>query len=77
MEAERSAPVPEPGPVERAADEAIAACGGDLRAAVQALVADNIALTKELDFAALAHSHGYSRGWFARQREARLKERRE
>jgi hypothetical protein len=53
------------------ADDAVAACGGDLRATVKALVADNIGLQRELDFASLAMSFGFARGWFARQREAR------
>ena len=57
--------------LERLADDAVAACGGDLRAAVKALVADNIGLQKELDFASLAMSYGFSRGWFAKRREAR------
>jgi len=52
-------------------DAAIAACGGDLRETIAALLADNAALSKELDFATLAHSFGYSRGWFARKRAAR------
>lgn len=57
--------------LERLADDAVAACGGDTREAVKALVADNISLQKELDFASLAMSFGFSRGWFARRREAR------
>lgn len=66
---------PQRSPVEADIDdavtEAIAACGGDPRATVRALLADNAALTKELDFASLTMSYGFSRGWFARQREAR------
>lgn len=58
--------------LERMAEEAVALCGGDLRATVKALVADNISLQKELDFASLAMSYGFSRGWFARQRETRF-----
>lgn len=57
--------------LERLTDDAVAACGGDLRATVKALVADNIGLQRELDFASLAMSFGFSRGWFAKQREAR------
>lgn len=57
--------------LERLADEAVAACGGDLRATVKALVADNVDLQRELDFASLAMSYGFSRGWFVRQRDAR------
>lgn len=59
--------------LERLADDAVASCGGDMREAVKALVADNISLQKELDFASLAMSFGFSRGWFAKQREARLR----
>jgi len=57
--------------LERLADDAVSACGGDLRATVKALVADNIGLQKELDFASLAMSFGFSRGWFAKRRDAR------
>lgn len=57
--------------LESLADDAVAACGGDLRATVKALVADNIGLQKELDFASLAMSFGFSRGWFAKRRDAR------
>lgn len=56
--------------LERLADDAVAVCGGDLRATIKALVADNIDLQRELDFASLAMSYGFSRGWFSRQREA-------
>lgn len=57
--------------LERLADDAVAACGGDLRATVKALVADNIGLQKELDFSSLVMSFGFSRGWFAKRRDAR------
>lgn len=50
-------------------DAAIAACGGDVRTTIAALLADNAALQRELDFASLAMSYGFSRGWFARRRE--------
>lgn len=71
MQPAKALPDADIDPLDRAANDAIAACGGDLRATVKALVADNITLSKELDFATLAHSYGYSRGWFARQRAAR------
>ncbi|MBN9054217.1 MAG: hypothetical protein J0H80_10675, partial [Rhizobiales bacterium] len=58
--------------LERLADDAVAACGGNMREAVKALVADNINLQQELDFASLAMSFGFSRGWFAKRRQARL-----
>ncbi|WP_262529484.1 hypothetical protein [Agrobacterium tumefaciens] len=58
--------------LERLADDAVAACGGDMREAIKALVADNISLEQELEFAALAMSFGFSRGWFAKRREARF-----
>ncbi|MCR5857203.1 hypothetical protein [Mesorhizobium sp. J428] len=57
--------------LERLAGDAVAACGGDLKATIKALVADNIDLQRELDFASLAMSYGFLRGWFAPQREAR------
>ncbi|MCB1471155.1 MAG: hypothetical protein KDK08_29210 [Rhizobiaceae bacterium] len=62
----------EPDLLDAAVNDAIAECGGDLRTAVRALVADNLALQRELDFASLAMSFGFSRGYFARQRDARF-----
>ena len=53
---------------EAAADEAIAACGGDARATVIALLHMNNALEHELELTRIAVSKGYSRGWHARDR---------
>lgn len=61
----------QPDLLDAAVNDVIAECGGDLRTAVRALVADNMALERELSFASLAMSFGFSRGYFARQRDAR------
>ncbi|ESX22136.1 hypothetical protein X766_03980 [Mesorhizobium sp. LSJC255A00] len=53
---------------ELAADEAIAAHGGDARAAVQALLAANASLEREVALWAPAVSYGFSRGWHRRRR---------
>jgi hypothetical protein len=52
-------------------DEVIALCGGDMRVTIRRLLDDNKHLQGELDFASLAMSYGFSRGWFAKQRETR------
>ena len=49
--------------LEAAADEAIAMCGGDARAAVKALLVANDFLERELELTRMAVSFGYSRGW--------------
>jgi hypothetical protein len=49
--------------VEAAADESIAICGGDARAAVKALLVANDFLERQLELTRLAVSFGYSRGW--------------
>ena len=48
--------------LEAATSDAIAACGGDLRATIRALIVANNFLTKELEFAWPQISPGYSRG---------------
>lgn len=53
-------PQPEADPLEVAADEAIAACGGDLRAAVKALIVANQFLESPLEASVSA---GYVRGY--------------
>jgi hypothetical protein len=61
---------PEAAPdMEADTDATIAAFGGDPREAVKALLTDNAALQSELDFASLAMSYGFTRGWSARLRE--------
>jgi hypothetical protein len=48
--------------LEAAADQAIAACGGDAREAVKALIVANQFLDAELEKLRAAVSTGYSRG---------------
>ena len=50
--------------LEAAVDEAIAACGGDLRAAVRALIVANDFLDSEMAELKKAVSHAYMRGRF-------------
>ena len=49
-------------PLEAAADQAIAACGGDAREAVKALIVANHFLETELEKLRAAVSTGYARG---------------
>jgi hypothetical protein len=58
MEAEKQEQLPQ---FETAVDQAIAACDGDLRAAVRSLIIANDYLTKELEYAWHLVSPGYSR----------------
>lgn len=53
---------------ELAADQAIAANGGDPREAVKALLAANASLEREVALWAPAVSYGFSRGWHRRKR---------
>jgi hypothetical protein len=55
---------PEPDRLEAATDEAIAACGGDARDAVKALIVTNEFLEAQLRELQAAVSHGYARGKF-------------
>jgi hypothetical protein len=63
-----AAPNPQPEPdrdrLEAAADQAIAACGGDARQAVRALIVANEFLETQLRELQAAVSHGYARGKF-------------
>lgn len=59
----------DPQELEAAVDEAIAACDGDPRAAVRALILANSYLEYELAMTRPAVSYGFSRGWHARRRE--------
>jgi hypothetical protein len=52
----------EPDPLEVAADQAIAACDGDVRAAVRALIIANGLLEAELNEVYAVTSKGYARG---------------
>ena len=55
---------PEPDRLDVAADQAIAACGGDARAAVKALIVANEYLESEVCDLMQAVSHAYVRGRF-------------
>jgi hypothetical protein len=55
-------PQPEPDALEIATDQAIAACDGDLRATVQALIVANGLLEAELKDVYAAASKGFARG---------------
>ena len=57
-------PQPEPDRLEAAADEAIAACGGNARDAVKALIVANEFLESEVCELMQAVSHAYARGRF-------------
>jgi stage V sporulation protein SpoVS len=57
-------PQPEPDRLEAAADEAIAACGGDVRDAVKALIVANEFLESEVCELMQAVSNAYARGRF-------------
>lgn len=54
--------------LETAADEAIAAYGGDVRAALTAALVANAQLEDELATAGAAVSYGYVKGWHTRRR---------
>jgi len=55
-------PLQEPDPLEIAADQVIAACDGDVRAAVRALIVAKGLLEAELSDVYTATSKGYARG---------------
>jgi hypothetical protein len=55
-------PPPEPNALEIATDQAIAACGGDAREAVKALIVANHYLETDLEKLKAAASMGYARG---------------
>jgi DNA anti-recombination protein RmuC len=50
--------------LEAAVDQAISACGGDLRAAIRALIVANEYLETEVSELMKAVSHAYTRGRF-------------
>ncbi len=62
----RTAPNPQPelDRLEAAADQAIAACGGDVRDALKALIVANEFLESEVCELMQAVSHAYARGRF-------------
>jgi hypothetical protein len=55
-------PQPDTDQLEAAADQAIAACGGDAREAVKALIVANAFLETDLEKLRAAVSMGYARG---------------
>ena len=55
---------PEPDRLEVATDQAIAACGGDVRSAIKALIVANEYLEWEVKQLQSAVSNGYARGKF-------------
>jgi hypothetical protein len=59
-----SQPTPEPDRLEAATDQAIAACGGDARQAVTALIVANEFLEAQVRELQAAVSIGYARGKF-------------
>jgi len=59
-----SQPTSEPDRLEAATDQAIAACGGDARAAVRALIVANEFLESEVKELQAAVSNGYARAKF-------------
>jgi hypothetical protein len=60
----KSQPTSEPDRLEAATDEAIAACGGNMRDAVKALIVANEFLETEVCELMQAVSHAYARGRF-------------
>ena len=61
MSAERK-PLQEPDPLDAAADQVIAACDGDVRAAVRALIVAKGLLEAELNEVYTTTSKGFARG---------------
>jgi hypothetical protein len=59
-----AAETPAPADLEAAADQAIAACGGDAREAVKALIVANGFLEAQVEGLRASVSAGYSRGRF-------------
>jgi hypothetical protein len=59
-----SQPTPEPDRLEAATNQAIAACGGDARQAVKALIVANEFLVAHVAELQAAVSNGYARGKF-------------
>lgn len=58
-------PIPETDDeLESAINQAISACGGDLRATIRALIVANEYLETEVGELMKAVSHAYARGWF-------------
>jgi hypothetical protein len=62
-------PQPQPDALEAATDQAIAACDGDVRATVRALIIANGLLESELAEVYAAASRGYARGKVKRDQQ--------
>jgi hypothetical protein len=62
-------PLLESDPLELAADQVIAACDGDVRAAVQALIVAKGLLEQELSHVCASSSKGYARGRICRSEQ--------
>jgi hypothetical protein len=62
-------PQPAPDALEIATDQAVAACDGDLRATVQALIVANGLLEAELKDVYAVASKGYARGRVRRDKQ--------
>jgi hypothetical protein len=60
-------PPPDPESLELAVDQAIAACGGDARAALKAMIVANGYLETEVKALQAAVSSGYARGKYLEQ----------
>jgi hypothetical protein len=58
------APAKEDNELEAAVDQAIAACGGDMRSTIRALIVANQYLEEEAGELMKAVSHAYTRGRF-------------
>ncbi|MHC4053365.1 hypothetical protein [Bradyrhizobium sp. 25ACV] len=71
MNATREQPEPTIDDLDAAADQAIAACGGDARQAVKALIVANDFLETQLDELRKKVSTGYARGRLSGAREQR------
>ncbi|AWO92699.1 MULTISPECIES: hypothetical protein [Bradyrhizobium] len=69
MSAAAEPAAPAEGDLEIAADQAIEACGGDVREAVKALLVTVNFLEAELDALRASVSTGYARGRFDRSRD--------
>ena len=62
-------PLQEPDPLDAAADQVIAACDGDVRAAVRALIVANGLLEVELNDGYAATAKGFARGRIKRSEQ--------
>ena len=65
----KQSPPPKPDALEAATDQAIAACDGDARATVQALIVANGLLEAELRDVYAATSKGFARGRVKRSQQ--------